>query len=439
VNSLTIGLLGALLATNQPQAASNLLQQTTGVAVAVTSNNGPAEPELQKLMDDDDTAQAEVDKWIRDNNAFAVQGAGESRADLNKRILARFNSVRKGYEDFLRRHPDSAPGHLAYGSFLNEIGDEDAAELQNQTAAQLDPKNPAAWNNLANYFGENGPVTNAFVDYAKAIALNPQEPVYYQNFATTVYLFRKDAREFYGITEQQVFDKALDLYRQAVRLDPDNFPLMTDYAQSYYGIRPLRTNDALVAWTNALKIARDDVDREGVFIHLARIKIAAGIFSEAQAQLDAVTNAAYADLKKRLLRNLAERQNAATNLAAADISTDSIHPPPAMETVPNISTNVSASTASTPPVATAATNIVSSLPASDEATPANISAAATNVIVVLTNVAAAPANVAPALAPGIADVVSNAPAPAINPTNLSPRLFALPPPTLRPIPPAPSE
>ena len=69
-----------------------------------------------------------------------------------------------------------------------------------------------------------------------------------------------------------MFDKALALYQQAMKLDPENFPLATDYAQSYYGIRPLRTNDALVAWTNALNIARDDVEREGVYLHLARIK-----------------------------------------------------------------------------------------------------------------------------------------------------------------------
>ena len=120
--------------------------------------------------------------------------------------------------------------------------------------------------------------------------MNPNEPVYYQNLATTVYLYRKDAEQFYGINEQQVFDKALALYRKAMQLDPDNFPLATDYAQSYYGIRPLRTNDALVAWTNALQIAHDDIEREGVYIHLARIKIAAGRFDEARAQLDAVTN-----------------------------------------------------------------------------------------------------------------------------------------------------
>lgn len=313
MNELLIGLVGAVLATNQPLAVSNLIQQQTGASVAIVNPNDPAEQELEKLMIADDAATAEVDAWIRDNDALAAKGAGESKTELNRRILARFDSVRKNYEDFLRRHPDSARGYLAYGSFLNDIGDEESAMLQYENARQLDPKNPAAWNNLANYYGEHGPITNAFAYYTRAIELDPREPVYYQNFATTVYLYRKDAREFYGINEQQVFDKALALYQQAMKLDPNNFPLATDYAQSYYGIKPLRTNDALVAWTNALNIAHDDVEREGVYIHLARIKLAAGRYAEASAQLNAVTNPMYADLKNRLERNLAQRENTAIN------------------------------------------------------------------------------------------------------------------------------
>jgi len=313
VNDLTIGLLSALLATNQPQAVSNLVQQQTGVSVQMVNPNDPAEKELLQLMSDDDTALADVDKWIRDNDAFAAQGAGMSKAELNEKIRARFASVKKNYEDFLKRYPDSVRGHLAYGSFLNDIGDEQAAMLQNESARQLDPKNPAAWNNLANYYGENGPITNAFIYYAKAVELNPNEPVYYQNFATMVYLYRPDARQFYGINEQQVFDKALALYRQAMKIAPDNFVLATDYAQSYYGIKPLRTNDALMAWTNALQIAHDDNEREGVLIHLARVKIAAGFYDEAQAHLDAVTNEAFADMRHRLERSLADHKNPPTN------------------------------------------------------------------------------------------------------------------------------
>jgi tetratricopeptide (TPR) repeat protein len=322
VNELLVGLVGALIATNQPLAVSNLIQQNAGGSVAMVNPNDPAEKELAQLMAEDEAALVEVDKWIRDNNAFAARRAGEPREALNRRILARFELVRKDYEDFLRRYPDFARGHLAYGSFLNDIGEEDAAVAQYGKAAQLDPKNPAAWNQLANYYGEHGPVTNAFVDYTKAIELNPAEPVYYQNLATMVYLFRKDAMAFYGISEERVFDKALALYRKAMQLNPQNFLLAADYAESYYGIRPLRTNDALGAWTNALQIAHDDNEREGVYLHLARIKTAAGRFAEARAHLNGVTNAAFADLKRRLEQNLAERENCATNTHAAGVFTN---------------------------------------------------------------------------------------------------------------------
>jgi tetratricopeptide (TPR) repeat protein len=340
VGDLTIGLLGALLATNQPLAVSNLVQQQTGISVAIVNPNDPTEQDLQQLMEEDDAALAEVDLWIQTNNTLMATGAGESKEALNLRIRARLDTVRTNYTSFLRRHPDSSRGYMAYGSFLNDIGDEEAGKVQFENAAQLDPKNPAAWNNLANYYGENGALTNAFADYARAIELDPSEPVFYQNLATTVYLFRKDARAFYGITEQQVFDKALDLYRKAVQLDPDNFSLATDYAESYYGIRPLRTNDALVAWTNVLKVAHNDVEREGVFMHLARVKTAAGFFNEARAQLEAVTNDFYADLKRQLERNLAQRENAATNTAA-------ISPDPQMvgtNLLPTVTNDISALT-----------------------------------------------------------------------------------------------
>jgi tetratricopeptide (TPR) repeat protein len=154
------------------------------------------------------------------------------------------------------------------------------------------------YNNLANIYGHDGPTKKAFEYYAKAIELNPSESVYYHNFGTTVYLFRKDAREYYGITEQQVFDKALELYAKAIKLDPTNFPLASDIAQTYYGIKPTRTEDALRSWTNALALARDEVEREGVYLHLARIKLHAERFDEARAHLNTVTNEMYMALKK---------------------------------------------------------------------------------------------------------------------------------------------
>jgi tetratricopeptide (TPR) repeat protein len=315
VNDLLIGLLGTLLATNQPQAVSNLVRQTTGFSVAVPDPSDPVEKEYRKLLEDDDAAQAEVDRWILDNQRFAEKGGGLSPDELRERILTRFAPVRKAYEDFLQCHPNHARAHLAYGSFLNDIRDEEGAEAQWEKARELEPQNPAAWNNLANLYAHGGPAKKAFEYFAKAIELNPFEPTYYYNLATMVFLFRPDAMEYYGINEQQVFDKALDLYAKALKLDPNDFPLASEIARTYYGIEPMRTEAALKAWDYALKIARDDTEREGVCLHFARIKINAGRFAEARQHLDAVTNAQYDVVKKRLLRTLSEKEAkaAATN------------------------------------------------------------------------------------------------------------------------------
>ena len=95
---------------------------------------------------------------------------------------------------------------MAYASFLHDSGDEDGEFEQLQKARKdLDPTIPSVWNNLANYYGEHGPTTNAFICYEKAIQLDPKEPVYYDNFATTVYLYRKDVREHYHLTEEAGF------------------------------------------------------------------------------------------------------------------------------------------------------------------------------------------------------------------------------------------
>lgn len=273
------------------------------------------EKEYRKILADDDTAQAEVDRWIKDNEKFAAQGGGVSREELRVRIEGRFSPVRKAYLDFLQRHPDHARARLAYGSFLNDLEDEEGAMAQWEKARELDPKNPAAWNNLANLYAHRGPVAKAFEYFGQAIALNPRESLYYHSLGTCIYLFRRDATNFYHLSDQQVFDKALGLYAEAQKLDPDNFPLATDIAQTYYGIEPMRTDAALKAWNYALKLAGDEIEREGVYVHLARIQIKAGRFDEARRQLDAVTNAMYAELKQRLARNLAEKQAQATTNA----------------------------------------------------------------------------------------------------------------------------
>ena len=152
--------------------------------------------------------------------------------------------------------------------------------------------------------------------------MNPKESTYVWNLATTTYLFRRDAMQYYKITETQVFDRSLDLYHRALKLDPNNFILAHDLAQSYYGIKPLRTAEALAAWNEALKLASDDVEREGIYLHLARVELNSGHFDQARTHLLVVTNQMHSTLRNRLMRNLTEKekQPGATNSSAANIA-----------------------------------------------------------------------------------------------------------------------
>lgn len=316
MTNLLIAAVSAALATNQPVALSNLVQTQTGITIAVTDTNDPVAQALQKLMQADDEARAEVDKWILENQAFTEKGAGIPRAEMNRRIRERFEPIRKGYVELSQQHTNRADILIAFASYLGETGEEEVAIEQLEKARGLDAKDPAIWNNLANLYGHNGEVKKSFEYYAKAIELDPTETVYYHNFGTTVFLFRKDAKEFYNINEQQVFDKALNLYSNAIRLDPLDFKLAADVAQTFYGIQPPRPDEALRAWTNAFLLATDDSERQGVHTHFARVKLKAGQFAEAQAHLDAVTNTEYAELKRRLKRTLDEAKEKASSTNA---------------------------------------------------------------------------------------------------------------------------
>jgi len=323
VSDLLIGLLTAALATNQAAVLSNLVQNKTGIAIIVPDKNDPVEREYQKLLEMDDAAQEEVDKRTKEEQAGAEKGV--PTISREGRIKQRLDPVKKAYESFLQRNPNHAKGRLAYGSFLGDIREEEAGAEQWEKARELDPKDPAPWNNLANYYGHNGPVQKAFEYYGKAIELKPREALYYENFATTVYLFRHDATNYFKINEQQVFDKAMGLYAKAQELDPTNFVLATDIAQSYYGMKPPKTGDAesdrkaeqklyeqaLASWKKAYALVRDDIERQGVLIHFARVQINAGMLAEARKNLNAVTNDMFATTKRNLTKKLQGKESGA--------------------------------------------------------------------------------------------------------------------------------
>ena len=114
--------------------------------------------------------------------AYAAQGlatdAGNANSEQLRTYLRRLDEVRTNYLGFIERHTNHARAHLAYASFLGDVGDEPESLPWLEKARDLDPRNPASWNNLANYYGHYGELTNAFACYARAIELKPDDIVY---------------------------------------------------------------------------------------------------------------------------------------------------------------------------------------------------------------------------------------------------------------------
>ena len=268
--------------------------------------------ELDKLDKADDAAQAEADEWLASNKRKKAEGGGISDAELETRITQRFDPVRRGYEEFVSRYPRNARGHLAYGNFLNARDDERGAQREWEKALELDPKNAVLYNNLAGRYGESGPVDKAFEYFGKAIELSPNESQYYHNFADVLYVMRRHATAYYHLDEQGVYGRCLVMYSNALRLDPQNYSYARDLAQTYYSLKPIPLDPALQAWTNALSIARQPDDCQDVYVHLARVKMLAGQYDAARAQLSLVTNQACAQAKANLLKTIQQREAPAT-------------------------------------------------------------------------------------------------------------------------------
>ncbi len=321
MSDVLVGALTVLLATNPPAALTNLVLEKTGLSVLQSRTNDPVARELQLILDSDDAAQEEIDRWIEESTPEDDPVARIAASTLRGRIQQRIEPIKNRYKEFLAAHPTNATAHLAFGSFLNAYGEEPAAIESWEQARRLDPRNPAAWNNLANAYAHSGPVEKSFPMFEEAIRLNPVEPVYLHNYGTLVFMFRRDATNHFKCDEQEVFQKAFGLYQRAITLDPDNFQLAADVAQTYYGWRlPKGTNavdsvrvelelatTAMKAWTNALTLAPTEVDREGVQLHFARWNIRLGRLEEASQNLSTVTNEAHSVIRRRLEKTLKER------------------------------------------------------------------------------------------------------------------------------------
>ena len=270
--------------------------------------NAPEEREFRRLLVAHGTARDEVRDWIHTDIATQKGLSPPPNGLMKSRIKQRFEPVAVAYRGFLKRNPGHDRAAKSLRALLYDLNDEEGIVKQWEQTRGIDVRDPDAWRRLGNYYGHIGEIKKCFQCYDQAIELDPTEPVYYQDYAATVFLYRRDAKEYFHFNEQQVFDHALELYNRALKLDPKNAPLAFEIALCFYGIKPPRVEPALEAWQRVLKLASTDRQREPIYLHLARVEISGQHFNRARQYLARVISPQFTFPKSRVANTLAERE-----------------------------------------------------------------------------------------------------------------------------------
>ncbi len=278
--------------------------------------NSPEEREYRRLLLAHVNARNEVLYWIRSEIAGRKSLSPPPNALMKSRLQQRLEPLSARYRDFIQRNPGHVRAGQSSRALRADLNEEDGLIRQWERAHGIDVRDPDAWRQLASYYAHIGEIKRAFQCYAEAIELDATEPVYYQEYALTVFLYRRDARDHFHATESQVFDRALELYEKALKLDPKNAPLALEIAECYYVIRPPRVEPALQAWRRLLKLATTDGQREQIYLSLARFEIMGEDFSSARKYLGLVKTPSLDRVKGRIMNTAAEREKSVANTAA---------------------------------------------------------------------------------------------------------------------------
>ncbi|MGD1020458.1 MAG: tetratricopeptide repeat protein [Verrucomicrobiia bacterium] len=219
---------------------------------------------------------------------------------------AQLKRLERDYQHFLRDHPQHARAMVAYGGLLYDEEDEDGGARWWEKAIAADPREPYAYNDLANIYGHDGHAAKALQYYQTAIDLAPTEPVFRFNWATTCQLFRNESHAVYGWSVDEIFQHSMEQFRAARDLDPQNYDYSTTYAETFYQLPRPDWPGAYEAWQFCLRQPLDDRQREFVCGHLARVCIRLGRIDEAKLWVAKLSSGEQASVRRAIERKIAE-------------------------------------------------------------------------------------------------------------------------------------
>lgn len=250
--------------------------------------------------------KAEHQQLQEDAQAVFINGADKAYPEAVKGLVQRQKALLETYGNFLTRHPHHVLGLADHSDLLAESGDRNGCLIALQKAAELSKRDVALWMELANRSVRLGDLRRAFPAFEHALELDPRELRLLRDYSSSLFVFRKDAMEYYSIDEAEVFDRSMKVLRHARDLYPKNMDLAVEFAMSHYSIKPERNADAIEAWQFVQQLSRSEFEKQAASLHIARFLIRRGELDQAGTVLASVTLPAHSIHKGRVNRLMAD-------------------------------------------------------------------------------------------------------------------------------------
>ena len=198
-----------------------------------------------------------------------------------------FQLVRTGWEFVLNKYPKNARVQTYYGELLyDRYGEPEAAVKAWVLATSLDPNLGLPLNDLGIHYCHVGQYEQGVECYDKALKLDSTNVDFMFNLAQCYLTNFPAVQRIRKWTKPRLYKEAMKLSSKAVKLNPADFELTHDYAMNLLMAEnfelKINWSDAVTAWREVRKIARNDDERMNAWMYEGRAWLAKRKYSEAQ-------------------------------------------------------------------------------------------------------------------------------------------------------------
>ena len=166
--------------------------------------------------------------------------------------------------------PEDSTAHFNLGYAYKTQGNIELAIREYKEAIKLNPRNAKAHNNLGNVYATKGMYEDAVKEYEEALRIDPNHinaRLNIENARKTVLVsgkkgeiaerkdeekIREHIRKGISFAEKGVWDGAIKEYKEAVRIDPNNF--VAQYNLGFIFLKKGIADEAIEPFRNALRI-----------------------------------------------------------------------------------------------------------------------------------------------------------------------------------------